>query len=57
MLILVIILMTGTMFYSILSKRFNWVSYVMTFLLGAQDAIFNMHVMKILGTEFTTKSE
>lgn len=50
-------IVTCVMFYSVYSERFNWVTFLMTFLVGSQDSFFNIHVMKILGSEFTSKSE
>jgi len=55
-LILIMAFMTSVMFYNICIERFNWITYVWTFLLGCQDSFYEMHVYKILGSEFINKS-
>lgn len=55
--IITIILMTGATLLSISMARYNWNTFLMTFMWGIQDSFFNIHAFKILGSEFTNHSE
>ena len=56
-LILVMILMLASTLNAIYIERYNWSTFVMTFLWGLQDSFYNVHLMMVLVSEFTEKSE
>lgn len=50
-------LVTLLTIFSILSKRYGWLTFVMCSIWGIQDGAVNIHTFKILGSEFKSKSE
>lgn len=49
---LIMIVMFSVTIVSIYMERFNWLSFVMSFLWGFQDGGMNVHTMQTLGFEF-----
>jgi predicted MFS family arabinose efflux permease len=52
--IVTVILMTGVTIVYINIFKFNWLTFVMTFMWGIQDSSVNTHCFEILGFEFNS---
>ena len=55
--ILIIILTISVTLASIGASRFNWLSYLMSFMWGIADGTINIHTLQTLGFEFNSHSE
>lgn len=53
----IITFMTLITLISVSIERFNWLSFVMSFLWGIQDGMINIHTLRTLGFEFISHSE
>ena len=47
-----LVLMVGTTINSVFMERYNWNTFLTTFIWGIQDSFFNIHAFKMLGSEF-----
>lgn len=53
----IIVLMTLATLLSITIERYNFFSFLMTFLWGIQDGVINIHLQQSLGSQFASHSE
>ena len=53
----IVFAMTAVTLESIISQKFNYLTFITTFLWGLQDGTFNTHTFQVLGSEFETQSE
>lgn len=55
--ILIIIITISVTLASIGASKFNWLSYLMSFMWGIADGTINIHTLQTLGFEFNSHSE
>lgn len=55
--ILMLLITCGVTLFNLYELRYNWATFVMTFIWGVQDSFYNIFPQSVLGSEFESKSE